>query len=311
MNLSSLRYFIVIAEHLNFTKASEYLFVSQPTLSRQISDLEEELGTQLFFRNQRGLQLTSAGERLLKEAREIIERCDNLRVTIREKENEVAGLLKIGYQGFLDINFVQQALKSTAKRKAHVDVSLFRGSSSELTSLLLTNQLDLIFTVRICVSNLQNISSIKVQENVLQIAVPQDHWLAKSGRSTVHMSELSNEEFVLLNRRVSPSSVDYSVSLCTKSGFSPHVSEYVNDVETALLLVELGYGITFVNSMASIPASSNVKVLTIEEMDNDLDCVVAFRNGNDNPVLPIFISEIMRRQPGFKIAKQQGTGTMM
>jgi DNA-binding transcriptional LysR family regulator len=115
VNISSLRYFIAVAEFASFTKASERMFVSQPTLSRQVQELEESLGVQLFIRQKGSLTLTTPGHRLLPEAKEIVKRFDNLKETVRRDADQPAGVLSVGYQEFLDTEVMYSMMKSVSR----------------------------------------------------------------------------------------------------------------------------------------------------------------------------------------------------
>jgi len=290
VNLLTLRYFITIAEYSSFTKASEHLFVTQPTLSRQIIDLEQEFGVQLFMRGKHSLSLTNAGHRFLVEAKEIAKRCDRLAVIMKQEKEEVTGSLKIGYQGFLDNHLMYTSLKSTIKKNPYIEFSLTRCNFADLNDFLMVDKLDLIFTVSSCVDMLPNITSIKFEENKLEIAVPSDHRLAN--QRSVRASDLVNEKFIMMERNVSPLTVDYSIGFCIKNGFSPIVSYYVKDVDTALFLVGSGKGIAFLFSRTAIHNPQDVKILEIEDFDVDCDIALAYKKDNTNPAIPIFISEI-------------------
>lgn len=292
MNLISLRYFVTVAEYSSFTKASEHLFVTQPTLSRQVLDLEEELGVQLFIRSRHSLVLTAAGQRLLPEAKDIIKKCDNLSDIARQTNDDITGSLRIGYQGFLDTTIMSRALKSISEKNPQIEVSLTRGSPAELTHELMQGNYDVIFTVYICVESLSDIEIHNLQDNMLQVAVPHNHRLAKQKK--VHIRDLADERFILLDRKISPSTVDYSTGLCVKNGFSPKVSYYVNDAETAMLLVGSGKGITFLFSRRTgEKAPDDIDILDIEDLDNGLDFVIAYKKGNPNPIIPVLMAEML------------------
>ncbi|MBZ9685218.1 LysR family transcriptional regulator [Clostridium estertheticum] len=296
MNLLSMRYFISIAEYSSFTKASEHLYVTQPTLSRQILDLEEELGVQLFVRGRHSLSLTEQGSRFLPEATEIIRRCDNIRDIVKQEHDDgtVIGLLSIGYQGFLDTKLMHNTLKSLTQKHPRIDFSLARGNPAELRHHLLINKYDVVFALNTCFASIPNIECIKLQENKLQIAVPRSHRLSKY--DSIDMKELANENFIMLERKISPFTVDYATSLCMKNGFSPNASYYVNDAEKALLLVGSGKGIAFLHSTNNIKSpdeSYDIKVLSIEQLDNDLNFVLAFKRDNVNPIIPMLVAGLM------------------
>lgn len=289
MNLSCLRYFIEIAECKSFTRASQRLFVTQPTLSRQIKDLEEELGTTLFVRGRHSFDLTDSGKRLLKEAREIVKRCDNLREVVLQKDDNLSGSLQIAYQAFLDTTLVHQTIRSLTQKKYKIDLSLLRSGNQDIGRKLMTGVCDLAYTMHICIQDMPDLEWIPVRKNHLQIAIPKDHPLAD--RDSVNIRDLSEESFIMLERQNSPMTVDYVVSLCTKNGFSPKTFSYVNDIETALILVEAGQGITFIFSEMNVN-KRDVRILDVNCKTNDFNCILAYKKDNQNPMVPLFVSEL-------------------
>ncbi|MDS1014630.1 LysR substrate-binding domain-containing protein [Lentilactobacillus buchneri] len=295
MNLTSLRYFIESAKYLNFTKAAEHLYVTQPTLSRQIMDLEAELGVQLFVRGRQTLTLTSEGDALLEQAIDIVTKFDNIKKTIQPHTNELTGKLTIGYQSFFDTTLMYDVLKSVTKKYPRVTLSLFRGTPLQLRRQLINNQCDAIFGLNTYIDSIPNIKTIELQKNKLQIAVPSTHPLANM--KSVDIKRLANDNFIMLNRKISPFIVDYAISLCMKNGFSPHALYYVNDAEQALLHVGSGQGVTFLHSMNKVnnPVESyGVNLLDINGLDNDLNFVLGYKETNTNPITEIFVRELMK-----------------
>lgn len=292
MKLLSLRYFVTVAEQLNFTKAAEYLYVSQPTLSRLMMELEDELEVMLFIRVGRGLQLTESGELLYQQAKKIIELCDNLKKEVQPRMNRQE-TIRIGYQAFLNLDLMDKAMNLLSTEHPYVDIALTRDTSAQLVRLLAKDELDVVFTIFTCVKDMKGVESIHIQKNNLQIAVPNGHPL--SDRDTISVSEIADENYVMLERRISPTTVDYFVQLCVRNGFSPRTVEYFTDIETGLQLVKLRKGITILNSSRGVQVPEGVCVLNLKEAQNDiaLDYVTSFKRDNPNGALPLFVSTIM------------------
>ena len=296
MNITSLKYFIAVAEFSSFTKASERLYVSQPTLSRQVQDLEEMLGVKLFIRNRTSLALTPPGIRLLAEAKEIVKRCDGLRETIRQDGDRVTGMLSLGYQSFLDTRIMYSMMKSLSGKHPGIEFVLSRGNPPELRHNLLFGVCDVIFTLHTCVKSIPHVESLKVADNRLQVAVPKAHRLA--GRDIIDITELEGERVIMLEHRVSPLTVDYVTGLFAKTGMTPDYTYYVDNAETALFLVGTGKGITFLHSQMTIDVIGDadaIKVLDIEGLDDELDYVLAYRTNATNPLVPVFLAELSER----------------
>ncbi|MTV81486.1 LysR family transcriptional regulator [Secundilactobacillus folii] len=292
MNLLGLRYFIAVTDYASFTKAAEHLFVTQPTLSRQISDLENEMGTALFIRGHHALKLTAAGKRFFKEAQKITNQVDHLKDTVNPSADNQAGILKIGYQSFLDTSLMYDIVKQVSQKYPDIEMPLFRGTPAELRNQLVTHQCDVVFTLTPCIEGFTGIDYLDLQKNQIKLAVPHDHPLAK--QKSVDPKELADENFILLNRQVSPFIVDYMISLCMQNGFSPNATYYVNDAERALMLAGAGKGITFLHSMNKV--SSPIKNFGIQLLDiagqiDNFNFVLAYREKNRNPLLSVFTAE--------------------
>ena len=290
MKLSTLRYFVAIAKYGSYTKASELLLISQPSLSRQIQDLEEELGVQLLVRDRKKVKLTEDGELLFHEASAIIERCDRLpdlfRVRGGAEPRRTPQILKIGYQRFFNTQWIYQAMNRIRQETPGADVLLTQGTVEELQKGLKTSHYDAIFTLQVYAENLNGNLAVPFRGNRLQLMVPAQHYLAS--KSLVKFQELEGEEFILLQRQYSPVIVDYVISLCVKNGFSPNCSHYVSSAEEGLELVGAGKGVSFLHSEMNIEGLEkkyNVKFLDLDEKEARLDFVMVYKKQNQNPLL--------------------------
>ena len=146
MELRHLRYFIVVAEEQNVTRAAERLHVSQPPLSRQIRDLEDELGVELFRRTGRSLALTEAGKIFLIEARAVLLRVDKAVETVRTVARGDRGSLRIGYAPSLTAEFLPRSLRLFEAERPGVRVALHDLSSEECAQWLAARKLALALT---------------------------------------------------------------------------------------------------------------------------------------------------------------------
>lgn len=286
MNLSSLRNFIVIAHCGGFTKAAEQLLVSQPTLSRQIRELEEELGVQLFERNRSGLQITDAGTLALEEAIEIVDRCDRLPKLFRPDEERKARrtireVLRIGCQYFLDTEGVYRAIAEVRREAPDSEVMLHQGNVPELKQGLMNNRFDAVFSLQIYYESIPGVKTLPFLANRLQVVVSDRHPMAE--RESVKLRELKDEPFILLQREYSPIVVDYLIAGCVNNGFSPEVSHYVSNGEEGLRLAAAGEGIAFLASrmrMEGMESRYHVRFLELEEKEANLPLVIAYREKN-------------------------------
>src|SRR5436305_5868026 len=143
MELRHLRYFVAVAEALNFTKASARLRVAQPALSRQMTDLEEEIGVDLMKRSPRGVTLTAEGRLFLDEVRELLKRADESIEKVRALARGQYGELHVGYAPSPTVEILPPALAAFQKAFPHVNVLLHDASRRELISGLHSGELHL------------------------------------------------------------------------------------------------------------------------------------------------------------------------
>src|SRR5215467_4111037 len=148
MELRHLRYFLVVGEVLNFTKAAARLRVAQPALSRQVQDLEDEIGVDLFRRSPRGVTLTAEGKLFLEETRELLKRADESVEKVRALARGESGELHIGYSAVPTANILPPALAAFRKAVPRVKVSLHDLASDELVAGLRNTTLELAVMVQ-------------------------------------------------------------------------------------------------------------------------------------------------------------------
>lgn len=300
MKLSSLRYYITVAKYGSFTKASDRLFISQPTLSRTIQELEEELGTQLFIRERRSLKLTEDGIRLLKEATEIVEHSDSLPGLFRnfDADSQAAvQVIKIAYQRYFNIQWVYPLMTAFMKEHPNYEILLEQADVPKLKKGIDDGNYDAVFGLTPFFKRIKDLTVVPVEKNCLQLLVPENHRLTSQG--SVRIDELEDEDFILLNRKYSPVVVDYVISQCIRHGFSPNASHYVDNVEEALELVGLGKGISFVHSgmhLEGMEERYHMSILAIEDNDADLDFSLVYRKGRKNKNLLKLLEKIGKKE---------------
>ncbi|MGX9291306.1 LysR family transcriptional regulator [Bacillus sp. A015] len=136
MQLQELHMLAVLSEELNMRKASERLFVSQPALSQRLQTIEKEWGTKIFFRSQKGLTVTSAGEQIIQFAKEVTTEQDRVRERIDELEGEIHGTLKLAVASIIGQHWLPKVLKRYVEKYPNAKVSLVTGWSSEMLKSL-------------------------------------------------------------------------------------------------------------------------------------------------------------------------------
>jgi DNA-binding transcriptional LysR family regulator len=290
MELRHLRYFAAVAEELNVRQAGRRLHVSQPPLSRQIRDLEEELGTELFDRRKKRMTLTPAGECFLKEARQIlahVERASQLALAASRGE---AGQLTLGFLSPLGGLLLPPAIRAFRRRFPVVDVAVQEMSTPEQIVALLDRQIDLGFVGLPVIEVNPDLIFEPLRQVSMVVALPPGHPLAKQRR--LALRNLANEPFVLFKRSTSAVVPDWILSLCREAGFEAQVAKFADRPQLILELVAAGFGV------ALLPAPfqrfpSDVVFRPLPASTPKLHLSLAWRRDNDSPLLKAFL-EILR-----------------
>lgn len=243
MELRHLRYFVAVAEDLNFSRAAERLLVAQPALSTQIAQLEAELGLVLLDRNRRSVRLTPAGRAFLQDARELLRGA--------EAAVERARRVALGQEGRLSIAFFSAPTMIFLPEIVRHYRSLFPGVCLRLLELtperqlpaLVRGEVDLGFT-RPIPQGYPQLSTRLLFEEKLLVVLPESHRWA--GRSFLKLEQLAGEDFVLLERQEASSLYDQVVSACLAAGFSPRVLHSPNLMGTVTTLVAAEQGVSLV-----------------------------------------------------------------
>ncbi|MBP2654869.1 MAG: transcriptional regulator AlsR family [Firmicutes bacterium] len=289
MDTRQLRSFIAVAQHLNFTEAAKHLHLAQSSLSRQIAELEKELGVTLFYRTNRAVQLTSAGTLMLKEATALISRIDELTEQTRKANSGLIGSLKIGCQG-VEKYFFPQLAKHFRQAYANINVTIDWLSIKALTLALIHEHIDVGFTLELEVQNNPDLISKVIYTDPLVVMMPYDHPLAKN--SSISLASLAKEPFLILSRQECPSGFQNTVRLCIDNGFSPDIVSEPSSLEALMLLVESGLGISLISQHIEAYGNSNLRFIPLTEKEATINIVVCWHRKNTNPIIPIFINEL-------------------
>lgn len=255
MNFKQLQYFIAVAEELNFGRAAERLNMAQPPLSRQIKQIEEDLGAVLFNRGRSAISLTQAGERLYIRARDILRAVEDTRLEIKRLGEGAEGRLRIGFVGSATFGIVPNIIKSYRANYAEVVLSLVPMNNAQLYRSLVRRDIDVAFARPALVDT--EFSTKKLLDEPLVAAVPDTLSLASAGRITA--PELSGQTFILYPERPRPSYADHVLERCKAQGLTVDKQIFTMDLQTALSLVAIGEGICIVPGSVASAARNGVR----------------------------------------------------
>jgi DNA-binding transcriptional LysR family regulator len=199
MELRHLRYFVAVAEALNFTKAATRLHLAQPALSRQVSDLEDELGVDLLKRTSHGVRLTAEGKLFLDEARGILKQADESVTKVRALARGEFGELQVGYLPPLDLHMLPRALAEFQKTTPGVRVALHDLGSDELCDELRSGNLHLGLMMQPSEESSTGIEFEEIGHYPFFVAMTSGHPLTRM--KTISLETLANQPLVVLDRR--------------------------------------------------------------------------------------------------------------
>ncbi len=239
MELRHLRYFVAVAEELNFRRAAERLRVAQPALSSQIKNLEEELGVKLFDRTTRSVLLTPTGQILLNEARGILGATTHAEQLVRKAELGLVGTLRVGVITPATGPLLARVLRHFHQKFPGVQLSLSALTTTEQLTRLRAGELDAGLLRPPVVS--PDFDTRFVEQAPLMLAVPAGHRLAKKRK--LEWKDFDGEGLVMIHPDLQHSFYDPFISACAKAGAKTHVAQYAQDVQIKMWLISAGFGI--------------------------------------------------------------------
>ncbi len=247
MELHQLRYVLAIADTGNFTKAAAACFVSQPSLSQQVSKLEDELDNKLFHRLGRTAVPTAAGEILIARARKILFEVANVASEIHD-DPALGGKITVGVIQTVAPYVLPTLIKHTREKHPHLEINSYEGFRGDLVDGVVDGRIDLAI-VALPLKDSRLATEFLFQEPLL-LAVGRHHPLASKRRFTA--KDLEHETFIMMGR--SSTLTDQVQQFCGEHDFEPKIGFRCAQVETLKSLVGLGLGIAILPQLAQDPA---------------------------------------------------------
>jgi LysR family transcriptional regulator, benzoate and cis,cis-muconate-responsive activator of ben and cat genes len=275
MELRHLRYFVAAAEQENVSRAALKLHVSQPGISRQIHDLEEEIGFPLFERSAKALKLTGAGRKFLEEARAVLQRADDAVRNARAVAIGAGAEIHVGYAPSLTIQILPRALRAFQSKFPSARVSLHDLSTEEMLAGLRAEKLQVALMVHPPRKMLRGLQFQELARYPVCVALPPKHPLAKS--KTVDIDQLANEPLIAYSRPDYPEYHDMLDRLFGKH--KPRIAEEHDGVTSIIAAVESGRGIAFVPQCVQSLAGPRVALVPIDPAPDAIPVGAAWKDG--------------------------------
>jgi DNA-binding transcriptional LysR family regulator len=241
MELRHLRYFVAVAEAMNFTKASVRLRVAQPAVSRQVQDLEDEIGVDLLKRSPRGVTLTAEGQLFLEEAREMLRRADESVKKVRALARGEYGELHIGYAPTPTIEILPPALAAFQKAVPGVQVLLHDMSGEEIADGLRRGAIHLAVVPSPELEHIPNVEFEPIRAYPICVALPRDHPFVRM--KSIPLERFAAEPLVTFSRKEYPGAYSSLERLLKPLGVKPRVVLEVDSGSSAVAAIEAGRGI--------------------------------------------------------------------
>lgn len=241
MNLKQIEYFIALAEELHFGRAAERLGMAQPPLSRQIQQIEADLGAQLINRGRNAISLTQAGERFYERGSALLAELSDIRLEIRRIGQGAEGRLRIGFVGSATYGMLPTILKSFRASWPEVNLSLVPMNNAQLQRSLIRRDIDI--AIARPALNDSEIVTRKLIDEPLVLAAP-DALITAPG--PVLLPELGAVSYILYPEYPRPSFADVVIEACESVGADISRRVFTMDFQTAIALVSVGEGVALV-----------------------------------------------------------------
>ncbi len=289
MTITQIKYFLTLAKCLNFTKAADILFITQPALSRQISAMENELNIQLFIRSNRFVKLTPPAL-ILQQEFERVYRDYNLAVAKAQNSFQgLSGELNIGVlEGAYVGDLFPNALRYMESFYPQVRINLHTYSFNQLIHMLYQNQLDLIVTLKFDLEQREHVRFIVLEKTRDYVVVHKDHPLANS--EYVTLKDFENDTILMVDTEDSEESPRLIISACKNAGFTPKV-KFASSLSEEMLWVEAGVGVCILDGRNILRGNPMVRFLNTDVI-SDPSLSLAWNEDFYNPIKKVFIDQL-------------------
>jgi LysR family transcriptional regulator, transcription activator of glutamate synthase operon len=239
MELRQLRYFIEVAKREHVSEAAQQIHVAQSAISRQIGNLEDELGVQLFEKDGRNVKLTPVGKLFLEHAETALKAIDYAKQQIDEYLNPEKGTIKIGFPTSLASHFMPTVISAFKEQHSNVSFQLRQGSYKFLTEAIKNREINIAFLGPVPPEDPDIETHILFSENISAL-LPVNHPLSQ--HQSIRLNDLRNDEFVLFPEGMILQKI--AIDACKQAGFTPNVSSVGEDLDAIKGLVAAGMGVT-------------------------------------------------------------------
>ncbi len=290
LELRQIRAFLAVAEQLHFGRAAGQLHISQPALSQQIRLLERDVGTPLFIRTSRMVELTPPGQALAEAGPRVILEADRAQRRVEQAAEGSSGLLIVGSVNTALAGITPRIMRAVRARVPDLRLELYHMDTSAQMTALADRRLD-IGVVREAAAT-RTLENERLVSEPLVVVLPEGHPLAAA--ETVAPRDLADEPFVLWPRMLGPDFFDRIIAYCRKHGFNPRIVAEGDDVETQLGLVAAGTGVSLQPAYYADLRRSGVAFRPLEGDAPRVALQMSWRRGDVSPAVSHFVTVARR-----------------
>jgi DNA-binding transcriptional LysR family regulator len=281
VELRHLHYFKAVAEELNYRKASERLFISQPGLSRQIKQLEEMLGVQLFDRDKKHVALTAAGAFFKEEVDFVLNHLELTKSQLKLISDGKVGELRVGFLGSASNRILPDLLAKLNAHQPLISTSLEELSNSMQVEMIQKDKLDLGFVRMASVP--EGLEMKTVLRDSFSLVVPENHQIGTADFFSIN--QFKDESFILFSSDYSNLYFEQIMSIYRDAGFSPTIRHKSVHALTIFKLVEIGLGVAIVPTSLKEGYDLKVRFMEIPGISQFTELSAIWKSGNRNPAL--------------------------
>lgn len=294
MELRHLKYFVVVAEELNFSRAATRLYISQPALSRQIKNLEDELGVILLLRQSAGLKLTESGVLFLAKAKDILCQSQALVETIQTRYGNPDKPLRIGYIPTVLQSFLGDALHRFGLAYPQVSIEFQEMPPAEQVKALRDGKIDIAFMGNPPEELGKEFSIRCVKQVPITALLPETHSLASC--NSIDLAELASEPFIGMAEATFPGRNDRIRDTCRCAGFIPNLHLFADSHVSMIALVAAGQGVAIMPSEAEALPHPQVVFMPLHQPIYYARSTAMYRQEITHPLLNCFL-ELLNESP--------------
>ena len=275
MDVRHLEYFIEVARQKSFSKAAEMLYVSQPSISKAIKELENELGVVLLYRNTKSVELTDHGEAILEQAQQIVSSFQNITAQVESVSKLRTGKVHVGFPPITGITVLTHLIGAFKKEYPNIEINLYEFGSKKIEIAIRDGLLD-VGVIRVPVETPEIYEMITFAQEPLRIVMHPAHRLAK--QTKINYDDLKDERLVLYSNDFVLH--DTITERFQHAGFNPHVIFKTSQRELMLQTVAAGLGVAFLPSTICSGLEKSIVIsLPVTDQDLYLQLAIAWKKG--------------------------------